>query len=58
MAVGWPLIVYYAGWWGLVKYWLMPWLGYHFWMSEQGLFLMAEVFFFLMCVVLQRTGLN
>jgi hypothetical protein len=19
--------------WGLVKYWLMPWLGYHFWMS-------------------------
>lgn len=34
MAVGWPLIVYYTGWWGLVKYWLMPWLGYHFWMSE------------------------
>ena len=34
MAVGWPLIVYNAGWWGLVKYWLMPWLGYHFWMSE------------------------
>jgi hypothetical protein len=34
MAVAWPLIVYHAGWWGLVKYWLMPWLGYHFWMSE------------------------
>ena len=34
MVVGWPLIVYYTGWWGLVKYWLMPCLGYHFWMSE------------------------
>lgn len=34
MAVGWPLIVYYTGWAGLVKFWLMPWLGYHFWMSE------------------------
>lgn len=33
MAVGWPLIVYYTGWAGLVKFWLMPWLGYHFWMS-------------------------
>ena len=22
-----------AGWAGWVKYWLMPWLGYHFWMS-------------------------
>ncbi|EFN51858.1 hypothetical protein CHLNCDRAFT_37265 [Chlorella variabilis] len=33
MAVGWPLIVYYTGWLGLVKFWLMPWLGYHFWMS-------------------------
>jgi fatty acid desaturase len=28
-----PALVYYTGWWGLVKYWLMPWLGYHFWMS-------------------------
>ena len=36
MAVGWPLLVYYTGWFGLVKYWLMPWLGYHFWMSEWG----------------------
>jgi len=28
-----PTLVYYTGFWGLVKYWLMPWLGYHFWMS-------------------------
>ncbi|KAF5828427.1 chloroplast w6 desaturase [Dunaliella salina] len=28
-----PALVYYTGWFGLVKYWLMPWLGYHFWMS-------------------------
>lgn len=34
MAVGWPLIVYYTGWAGFAKFWLMPWLGYHFWMSE------------------------
>ncbi|GIL92555.1 hypothetical protein Vretimale_18971 [Volvox reticuliferus] len=33
MAVAFPALVYYTGWWGLVKYWLMPWLGYHFWMS-------------------------
>lgn len=26
-----PALVYYTGWFGLVKYWLMPWLGYHFW---------------------------
>ncbi|WP_017325138.1 fatty acid desaturase [Synechococcus sp. PCC 7336] len=26
-------LVYFTGWWGLVKFWLMPWLGYHFWMS-------------------------
>jgi acyl-lipid omega-6 desaturase (Delta-12 desaturase) len=32
-AIAFPLIVANAGWWGLVKYWLMPWLGYHFWMS-------------------------
>lgn len=31
--VGIPLIGYYAGIAGVVKYWLMPWLGYHFWMS-------------------------
>ena len=34
MAVGFPLIVYYTGWAGFAKFWLMPWLGYHFWMSE------------------------
>jgi omega-6 fatty acid desaturase (delta-12 desaturase) len=31
--VGLPLLTYYTGVGGLVKYWLMPWLGYHFWMS-------------------------
>lgn len=33
MAVGWPLIIYKAGIMGWIKFWLMPWLGYHFWMS-------------------------
>ncbi|KAJ4913611.1 hypothetical protein Rs2_08232 [Raphanus sativus] len=33
MAVGWPLIIYKVGILGWVKFWLMPWLGYHFWMS-------------------------
>jgi omega-6 fatty acid desaturase (delta-12 desaturase) len=33
MAVGWPLIIYYTGIAGWFKFWLMPWLGYHFWMS-------------------------
>jgi hypothetical protein len=28
-----PALTYFTGPWGLVKYWLMPWLGYHFWMS-------------------------
>ena len=32
-AIAFPTIVYTLGWWGLVKYWVMPWLGYHFWMS-------------------------
>jgi hypothetical protein len=36
MAVAWPLLVYYTGWAGLVKFWLMPWLGYHFWMSKSS----------------------
>jgi omega-6 fatty acid desaturase (delta-12 desaturase) len=31
--VGLPALTYYTGVAGLVKYWLMPWLGYHFWMS-------------------------
>ena len=33
MAIGFPTIIYYTGWVGWAKYWLMPWLGYHFWMS-------------------------
>ncbi|KAG7023448.1 hypothetical protein SDJN02_14473, partial [Cucurbita argyrosperma subsp. argyrosperma] len=33
MFIGWPLIIYKAGIIGWVKFWLMPWLGYHFWMS-------------------------
>ncbi|EEF29426.1 Omega-6 fatty acid desaturase, chloroplast precursor, putative [Ricinus communis] len=33
MAIGWPLIVYKTGIMGWIKFWLMPWLGYHFWMS-------------------------
>ena len=28
-----PALVAATGWAGLVKFWLMPWLGYHFWMS-------------------------
>eukprot|EP00210_Caulerpa_lentillifera_P001843 g1772.t1 len=28
-----PFIVCNYGWWTLVKFWLVPWLGYHFWMS-------------------------
>jgi acyl-lipid omega-6 desaturase (Delta-12 desaturase) len=31
--VGLPLLVVNAGWFGLVNFWLMPWLVYHFWMS-------------------------
>ncbi|GFP94110.1 omega-6 fatty acid desaturase chloroplastic [Phtheirospermum japonicum] len=33
MTFGWPLIIYKTGIVGWVKFWLMPWLGYHFWMS-------------------------
>ena len=33
MGVGWPLLIAKAGWWGWFKYWFMPWVGYHFWMS-------------------------
>lgn len=32
-AIGLPLLVATTGWWGLVQFWLMPWLVYHFWMS-------------------------
>ena len=33
IGVGFPAIVALSGWAGLAKFWLMPWLGYHFWMS-------------------------
>ncbi|KAJ7552407.1 hypothetical protein O6H91_06G054400 [Diphasiastrum complanatum] len=33
IALGWPLIIYKTGIVGWMKYWLVPWLGYHFWMS-------------------------
>lgn len=33
MGIVWPLIIYKTGMAGWVKFWLMPWLGYHFWMS-------------------------
>lgn len=32
-AVFFPTLIATAGLWGLVKFWLMPWLFYHFWMS-------------------------
>jgi len=32
-AIFFPLMVTYLGFWGLCKYWLVPWLVYHFWMS-------------------------
>ncbi|MGL5081585.1 MAG: fatty acid desaturase [Microcoleaceae cyanobacterium] len=31
--VAFPTLIATTGWWGFVKFWLMPWLGYHFWMS-------------------------
>eukprot|EP00270_Netrium_digitus_P003989 TRINITY_DN1484_c0_g1_i3.p1 TRINITY_DN1484_c0_g1~~TRINITY_DN1484_c0_g1_i3.p1 ORF type:complete len:484 (+),score=93.09 TRINITY_DN1484_c0_g1_i3:60-1454(+) len=33
IAVGWPLIIVTTGIDGWFKFWLMPWLGFHFWMS-------------------------
>lgn len=33
MAIAFPTIIYYTGIAGFFKFWLMPWLGYHFWMS-------------------------
>ncbi len=32
-AIAFPLLIGTLGIWGWVKFWLMPWLGYHFWMS-------------------------
>ena len=34
MFIGWPLIIYKTGIIGWVKFWLMPWLGYHFWVTS------------------------
>ncbi|MQL93298.1 hypothetical protein Taro_025941, partial [Colocasia esculenta] len=33
IGIGWPLIIYKTGLIGWIKYWFMPWMGYHFWMS-------------------------
>lgn len=32
-AIVFPTLLATGGIWGLVKWWVMPWLGYHFWMS-------------------------
>ncbi|NEN92341.1 MAG: fatty acid desaturase [Okeania sp. SIO3H1] len=32
-AIAFPLLIATVGLWGLVKFWLIPWLVYHFWMS-------------------------
>ena len=32
-AIAFPLLIINVGVWGFVKFWLMPWLVYHFWMS-------------------------
>ena len=32
-AIVFPTLIATLGVWGWVKFWLMPWLGYHFWMS-------------------------
>jgi len=32
-AIAFPLLVATTGIWGFVKFWLVPWMVYHFWMS-------------------------
>ncbi|MGB7442391.1 MAG: fatty acid desaturase [Coleofasciculaceae cyanobacterium] len=32
-AIAFPLLIATTGVWGVVKFWLVPWLVYHFWMS-------------------------
>jgi len=32
-AITFPTLIWTTGIWGFVKFWLMPWLVYHFWMS-------------------------
>ena len=46
MAVGWPLIIYKVGILGWVKFWLMPWLGYHFWVNASLCSLSLSLFSF------------
>ncbi|CAK9180376.1 unnamed protein product [Ilex paraguariensis] len=41
MAIGWPLIVFKTGIMGWIKFWLMPWLGYHFWVIQISHLLMS-----------------
>ncbi len=33
MAIGFPTLIATLGIWGFVKFWLLPWMVYHFWMS-------------------------
>lgn len=32
-AIAFPALIYTTGVWGVVKFWLVPWMVYHFWMS-------------------------
>lgn len=32
-AIAFPALIYTTGIWGFVKFWLIPWMVYHFWMS-------------------------
>ncbi|WP_088894187.1 fatty acid desaturase [Leptolyngbya ohadii] len=32
-AIAFPLLFLTTGFWGIVKFWFMPWMVYHFWMS-------------------------
>ncbi len=32
-AIFFPTLIFYTGVWGLVKFWVVPWFVYHFWMS-------------------------
>lgn len=32
-AIFFPTLLYFTGFWGLLSYWVMPWLVFHFWLS-------------------------
>ncbi len=32
-AVFFPTLIYFTGWMGLINYWVMPWVVFHFWLS-------------------------